>query len=201
MPIYHLSEELVAEVVKGYRALSVLNLSSNRIARIENLAPLTVRVYPRPTPNTPAFVRPVSLRACTAGSPRVGSTELLTPPRNVPTAQRLEKLDLSRNEITTVENLSCLPRLRELRLARNRVRTLHASALAGLTVLTTLDLADNLLHDKSTLSALATLPALTHLTLHGNPLAALHRYRSGACLYAAVFPSPSQCAVQGAWGD
>jgi hypothetical protein len=43
MPIYQLSEELVAEVVKGYRALSVLNLANNRIARIENLAPLTVR--------------------------------------------------------------------------------------------------------------------------------------------------------------
>jgi hypothetical protein len=31
------------------------------------------------------------------------------------------------------------------------------------------------------MQALAALPALLHLVFHGNPLAALHHYRSGAC--------------------
>ncbi|KAK3244505.1 hypothetical protein CYMTET_45882, partial [Cymbomonas tetramitiformis] len=40
MPIHELSQELVDEISKGYKSLAFLNLSNNRISRIENLAPL-----------------------------------------------------------------------------------------------------------------------------------------------------------------
>ena len=88
----------------------------------------------------------------------------------------LTKLDLSYNRITEISGLDSLSRLIHISLSANRLRELAGvEVLRGLEVL----LADqNEIEDVGSLSTLSWLPALHTLSLSGNPLAARSDYRA-----------------------
>lgn len=88
----------------------------------------------------------------------------------------LTRLDLSHNRIALVSGLSTLHRLTHLSLASNRIRLI--TGMEQLHSLETLLLADNLIEAPAHVRTLAWLPVLHSLTLAGNPLATDTRHRT-----------------------
>lgn len=115
----------------------------------------------------------------------------------------LQQLNLSHNQIVSVDAIKWLPNLKKLNLSFNslthiphsiasrRVQTLilvnnfieDLSGLPKLEALRELNLADNCILDHATLEPLGTLIALQELTLHGNPIACHPNHREETCKY------------------
>ncbi|TRY92725.1 hypothetical protein DNTS_024813 [Danionella cerebrum] len=93
--------------------------------------------------------------------------------------QGLQVLDLRNNSIGIIEGLKGLDRLQWLSLAGNNIKTLllHGNLISSLRSapaqlppsLSVLSLAENEIRDLSEVSFLSSLPALSHLSLAGNP--------------------------------
>ena len=82
----------------------------------------------------------------------------------------LTRLDLGHNRLPCISGLDALSSLTHLSLTSNRIRLV--TGLENLRLLETLLLADNLIETPAELRTLAWLPALHTLTLAGNPLLA-----------------------------
>eukprot|EP00899_Mesostigma_viride_P011355 jgi/Mesvir1/2021/Mv25885-RA.2 len=97
----------------------------------------------------------------------------ITKIENLAPLAKLLSLDLSNNRIQVIENLDCLPSLRELSLESNEITCLPWS-LPGLSMLEHLNLAGNQIGADELpqlVACLRSLPRLRHLLLAGNPLA------------------------------
>jgi Ran GTPase-activating protein (RanGAP) involved in mRNA processing and transport len=87
------------------------------------------------------------------------------------TMTHLETLDVSENDISHVDNLSCLPKLRTLNIAANKLAS--AASIAHLTEcpsLTSVDLGKNRLEEEGAVAVLQALSGLSLLRLQGNPV-------------------------------
>lgn len=120
-------------------------------------------------------------------------------------ASNLQHLNLSHNQIVSVDAIKWLPNLKKLNLSYNslshiptciasrRLQTLiltnnfieNLSGLARLDALSELNLADNCILDHAALMPLSTLIALQYLHLHGNPISChpAHREETAKCLH------------------
>jgi hypothetical protein len=92
----------------------------------------------------------------------------------------LTRLDLSHNRLERVSGLGTLSGLTHLSLASNRIRLI--TGMEQLHSLETLLLSDNLIDAPAQVRTLAWLPALHSLALAGNPLAVDARHRTDVAL-------------------
>ncbi|XP_031624561.1 serine/threonine-protein kinase 11-interacting protein isoform X2 [Contarinia nasturtii] len=115
----------------------------------------------------------------------------------------LQQLNLSHNQIHSVDAIKWLPNLKKLNLSFNnlshipqsiasrRLQSLilmnnfieNLSGLPKLEALNELNLADNCILDHAALEPLGQLIALQQLTLHGNPISHHPHYREETCKY------------------
>lgn len=119
-----------------------------------------------------ACTNPVGQRELSLRGRRLLRVENLGVTRDV-----FEAIDLSDNLIGRLDNFPRLARLQALVAANNRVVALGEGLGEALVALETLVLTGNALARLEDLEPLAALPRLTHLSLVGNPVAALPGYR------------------------
>ena len=81
--------------------------------------------------------------------------------------KEVQRLDLSRNLLKTLENLTMFPGLRELNVSENQLEDITELKRMRLTNLTTITMNSNFLSD---VSPLATIPSLTEIDLSDNCL-------------------------------
>lgn len=93
----------------------------------------------------------------------------------------LKKLNLSYNSLSHIPQSIASRRLQSLILASNFIENLHN--LPKLEALNELNLADNCILDHAALEPLGALIALQHLQLYGNPIAYHPNHREETCKY------------------
>lgn len=96
---------------------------------------------------------------------------------NLGSAHNHDCIDLTDNDIPTLQNLPLMPRLQTLLLARNRITAIQPSIVSNIPNLYTLVLAENRIKQLADLDVLAQLRRLTHLVLKGCPVVRVEHYR------------------------
>ncbi|KAF4665575.1 hypothetical protein FOZ61_010783 [Perkinsus olseni] len=133
-------------VLRGYRHLQVVDVSHNRLRRLDSLADCLALSRSLEQvdmsyneirelgdwSNCRSSLRELRLR---------GNAIKHIPAYGLKRTQHLELLDLSENQITTIENIAHLPELAVLELAHNQISSLHG--LDGLNRLRELDVSNN----------------------------------------------------------
>ncbi|GIZ01913.1 centrosomal protein [Caerostris extrusa] len=89
--------------------------------------------------------------------------------QNLQFSNNLVHLDLSRNNISAISDLSNLTKLKIFHLNGNKISTLNRASTYFPTCICTLSLADNCLADINEISHLVKLHCLEQLTISGNP--------------------------------
>lgn len=96
---------------------------------------------------------------------------------NLGSAANHDAIDLTDNDIPTLQNLPLMPRLRTLLLARNRITLVHPTVVTNIPNLFTLVLEGNRIAQLADLDVLAKFQRLTHLVLKGCPVTRVEHYR------------------------
>lgn len=122
--------------------------------------------------SAPAYMNPINQRELSIRGLKVPVIENLGV-----TLDQYEAIDLSDNEVAKLDNFPLLTRLQNLLLHNNRIAKISEGLGRYLPKLHSLVLTNNKLANFSDIDPLADLPALTHLTLIGNPVAKLPNYR------------------------
>ena len=86
------------------------------------------------------------------------------------TQDRVDAIDFTDNDLSTLAHFPLSPRLRVLLLARNRINSIHMSLSTSMPNLESLTLTSNNLSELADLDTLQHLVKLTHLTLLDNPV-------------------------------
>jgi hypothetical protein len=129
-----------------YRALRVLILRNNRIS---NLSALQLFQY---FPNVTDL--------------DLAHNDLRSRILDIDLPRRIQRLDLSHNNLTDISGLMACVELKELNISHNNVKALYGLP----TKLTRLDISNNRIHTVSSLRSLSICVGLTSISVQGNPV-------------------------------
>jgi U2 small nuclear ribonucleoprotein A' len=120
----------------------------------------------------PAYINPMKDRELNIRGFKIPAIENLGV-----TQDNFDTVDMSNNEIVTVDNFPLLRTLRTILLNNNRVRTIASGLGQYLPRLTTIVLTNNRIATLESLEPLADITTITNLCLLGNPVTQNPQYR------------------------